>query len=90
MPWTWRCRVTMPVGITEPSQHFWNSTGLELSVLFMIEKSLTDTLPTEAPVPVPTLELLLAPQLNDIRSISPVWLAFCDSPVIPCNFRNAS
>ena len=59
-------------------------------MLFETEKSLTDTLPTLAPVRVPTPELLLAPQLNDMMSISPVWFAFCDSPVTPSSFKNAS
>src|SRR5947209_7133932 len=76
--------------MTEPSQHFWNSTGLELSVLFMMLKSLTLTLPTDTPVPVPTLLELLAPQENDMMSISPLWLSFCDSPVIPSSFKKAS
>src|SRR5947209_2498509 len=80
----------MPVAMTEPSQHFWNNTGEALSDVFMMLKSLTLTLPVLAPVPVPTDVLLLAPQLNDIRSISFMWLAFCDSPSTPSSFKNAS
>src|SRR5262245_60220945 len=76
--------------MTEPSQHFWNSTGLELSVLFMMLKSLTLTLPTLTRVPVPTELPLLAPHENDMMSISPTWFCFCDSPSTPSSFRYAS